>query len=557
MSKKILIEEISRIHEMMGIKPNRIKNLLTEAVISPRLIEKNLYSDAFKQDLVDMAENTLKIAKRDGSSLTFDDLVKMGREIAGDAALSEAESILKILGRAGKTASEEISQRILAYGFGNSRFALNAMVTAEADAAKKAAIKSFVDEVENVTDEIANGTRTLTDAVDDINTLTALVDADTTLETTTKQAIKDELQEVLDDLNSTKALRDEASAFETANPRDLISGRQIGDDVDVTTTSPEIDFDSEIDRIMNEGSDSEVEQILTSGKQYIKAKVNELLSNKKIILPAGTTVDDFVDDLYTSFTRNLNPSNMDQGAIAIWDKMTLPQKIKKLQDWIKQYRDVMTDDPNVNKTNKNFWDNFSLWVRKRGEDGKDINFKGIFNWVKLYAITVGLIQGVGMLLDYSEYGDPFAKENIKDILYGPFTIFTDVQYPCNENGFKALAKDKGWKESDLTIDADNNIYTHTRIDPKTKNSVVDEYICDFDVLVKSPNKNVTPPPPNPPTGGKTLAEFQTYVNGKIAAHPGMTAENAREENGKYVVDLKMDGVPAGQVTKSKDGSDWN
>jgi len=232
MSKSILIEEISRIHEMMGIKPNRIKNLLTEAVINPRLIERNLYSDLFKQDLVDMAENTLKIVKKDGSSLTFDDLVKMGREIAGDAALSEAESILKLIGRAGKTASEEISQRILTYAASNSKFYLEALVNAETDATKKAAIKTLVDDATQVADDIVYGGKTITDAVDELNTLSALVDADTTLEATTKQTIKDEIQELIDDLESTKTLRDEASAFETTNPDDLISGRQIGDEAE-------------------------------------------------------------------------------------------------------------------------------------------------------------------------------------------------------------------------------------------------------------------------------------------------------------------------------------
>jgi hypothetical protein len=232
MSKSILIEEISRIHEMMGIKSNRLSNLLTEAVINPKLIQKSLYSDLFKQDLIDFAENTLKITKRDGSSLSFDDLVKMGREIAGDAALSEAESILKLIGRAGKTASEEISQRILTYAAANSKFYLEALVNAETDATKKAAIKTLVDDATQVADDIAYGGKTITDAVDELNTLSALVDADTTLEATTKQTIKDEIQELIDDLESTKTLRDEASAFETTNADDLISGRQIGDEAE-------------------------------------------------------------------------------------------------------------------------------------------------------------------------------------------------------------------------------------------------------------------------------------------------------------------------------------
>jgi hypothetical protein len=143
-----ILLEINRMREIMGL------NLINEGVIKPSFIERNLYNDAFKQDLVNMAEKTLQITKKNGTTLTFDDLVKMGREIAGDAALSEAESILKILGRAGKTASEEITQKILTYGFGNFSVGLNSLVNTEKEAIKKTAIKNFIDEVNVIANDV-------------------------------------------------------------------------------------------------------------------------------------------------------------------------------------------------------------------------------------------------------------------------------------------------------------------------------------------------------------------------------------------------------------------
>ena len=548
MSKKILIEEISRIHEMMGIKSNRVKNLLTEAIISPRLIEQNLYSSAFKQDLVDMAENTLKIVKKDGSSLTFDDLVKMGREIAGDAALSEAESILKILGRAGKTASEEISQRILATGFGNSRFALNAMVTAEADAAKKSAIKGFADEVEGITDEIVDGSKTLTDAIDDINTLTALVDADTTLEAATKQTLKDELQGILDDLNSTKTLRDEASAFETANPGGTVIGKQIGEDIVTTNPTnlrwekikvmlkskfPEIDFDSQqakdVQALFESGGISELEAETALYNYYKKLKEaadgggdgkisqedaqKRLLSLYETLAKIAGTTAETIATILKKFSKKKSALG---GFINIASSLVILSLVDTAFDVKDDYwtdlpiRDCLDEIPGFDQYSDQAW-----WPS---------------NDAKLRTLIVSEFMGDEKVVCGDETtgeGPQIKRVTFQELDKPPYEGQIAIVYSYVDGCTETFVVNKDWSKG-------------TWKGPRCGGSTPPP-----------------PPPPNPPTGGKTLAEFQTYVNNKIAAHRGMTAENAREESGQYVVDIKMDGVPAGQVTKSKDGSDWN
>jgi hypothetical protein len=336
-----ILLEINRMREIMGL------NLINEGVIKPSFIERNLYNDAFKQDLVNMAEKTLQITKKNGTTLTFDDLVKMGREIAGDAALSEAESILKILGRAGKTASEEITQKILTYGFDNFSVGLNSLVNAEQEAIKKTAIKNFIDEVNVIANDVMVKNKPIVDALDETNTLLTLIDSDSSLDITTKNSIKNGLKEIVDDLESAKSLRDEALSFEETNPNDLISGVKIGDG-NIETKSPIKVPDVDNNFTSDEGDErAEPKKVSTTTRM-----VDSILGSISPFLLSKTTRKNITDELY-----RLLPE----------DYLTDPKEVSKMISRLSSL------GPDLNKLNVNY-------IKKYGQKGyDDLLRKYIFN----------------------------------------------------------------------------------------------------------------------------------------------------------------------------------
>jgi hypothetical protein len=97
MKKNLLLEEIKRIHEMMGVKP---KNLISEASIGPKMRGfdvnvKPAVASALKAEVENWAEVNAKLSKN-GKRATYDELIEAGKERAlrdGFTALDDAEAL--------------------------------------------------------------------------------------------------------------------------------------------------------------------------------------------------------------------------------------------------------------------------------------------------------------------------------------------------------------------------------------------------------------------------------------------------------------------------------
>jgi len=209
MSQKILLNEISRIHKLMGIKTSKHKILLNEKFpgLKPAMsdvLEEFSESGAAASFRNDLKTNLVDWSSQNnllrGRNATYDEIVNAGKKMAKDAGNvdpSEALALSYVITRAGTDAFDNISDRIAKLQLKRSADILDAKARAETSNAAKNTLTRAKQNTENFINELDNGT------IADLPTLkTRLEAAKTTIQsmTMTTPAVKDALTTEIDNM---------------------------------------------------------------------------------------------------------------------------------------------------------------------------------------------------------------------------------------------------------------------------------------------------------------------------------------------------------------------
>jgi hypothetical protein len=114
MSKNILVEELRRIHEMMGVKP---KSILVEAILpKSRSFDVNLnpaIKSEIESSIVDWANNTVGLTKNGGRT-TISDLIELGKKYAREAGddATDSNALYYLAAKSGRNNFIDIVNRI-------------------------------------------------------------------------------------------------------------------------------------------------------------------------------------------------------------------------------------------------------------------------------------------------------------------------------------------------------------------------------------------------------------------------------------------------------------
>ena len=199
MEKKLILEEITRIHEMMGIKSNK-KNLLLEGWreifgVGAREYATGGGSQAlrsnFKQGIEDLTPNYG--TKRSGGYMSFDDVVELGGRYAREAGVDvvdEAGALAYFFREAGQNAMNDYQKLLTKLRIQRMEAAAQAL-EGSATARGKAALKSFQDDMVEVRRQLDAGEIDLPTFKSSMDSLVAVIKGTKT--TKANQAIKDTL----------------------------------------------------------------------------------------------------------------------------------------------------------------------------------------------------------------------------------------------------------------------------------------------------------------------------------------------------------------------------
>jgi hypothetical protein len=115
MSKNILVEELRRIHEMMGIKPKSI--LVEQRLPKSRSFDLINMNPAIKSEIensiVDWANNTVGLTKNGGRT-TISDLIELGKKYAREAGddVTDSNALYYLAAKSGRNNFIDIVNRI-------------------------------------------------------------------------------------------------------------------------------------------------------------------------------------------------------------------------------------------------------------------------------------------------------------------------------------------------------------------------------------------------------------------------------------------------------------
>ena len=214
MEKKLIIEEISRIQEMMGIRNNNYKRILLENPITKSLLgqaaeefaeggAKSVERSAFKTAVEDWG-SAFKL--RSGENATFDQLVKAGRTLAGDANLDEASAIARLAKETGSTGLTDYANRLLKLNMKTTAGQIANLSAAETKASIKKTIDKINTTVKKITTDLEAGSIDLPTAKTKLEALETLIDGSKVMSQESKDSVKATLK---DNLNTIQGLTDE------------------------------------------------------------------------------------------------------------------------------------------------------------------------------------------------------------------------------------------------------------------------------------------------------------------------------------------------------------
>jgi hypothetical protein len=219
MEKKLIIEEISRIQEMMGIRNNDYKRIILEGTKSLLGLAAEEFAEggtkateraAFKTAVEDWG-STFKL--RSGENATFDQMVKAGRTLAGDANLDEFSALARLAKETGSTGLTDYANRLLKLNMKTTAAQMANLSAAETKASIKKSIDKINTNVNKILTDLESGAVDLPTTKTKLEALETLVDASKVMTQESKDSVKAALK---DNLNTIQGLADELPTVPSA-----------------------------------------------------------------------------------------------------------------------------------------------------------------------------------------------------------------------------------------------------------------------------------------------------------------------------------------------------
>ena len=560
-SNKQILSEVNRIREMMNL------TLINEGVIddaSRKALKALGYTDQFIDELVGKISDDIDISK------LADEFATAGIKSSDDFLKAAAE-------RAGVEIADLSDEAILSYVKSNDTI-----------------MKSILDKISALSKEAAQS------AIRDMDAA-KLFDADSRL----KSVIDDILSRPIDDVDL-KADIDETLVIIDNITADLVDSgiappeslkglrtqlKSLGDSAELSKIRSG-NLNGFVDNVVDDVTDD----VTDDAEQAYRQKQEEIRLQKEYETLKDTKLDDLI--------KKLGDSEAFKSAFSYFD--TLMKKIgmgdaskylDRAEKELGQKTLSQLEDPNVLKPYTN--ELFRKAQEKLGKEGATAFMKKIGNFMKaldeflkkipligrFYKLFSAICGGAFLFwaADNIDFVNNFFKRSFRELFdffdnIIPGADFEETLPYCyfEIDDYADLTDEEQIQFQGLGFNCDNVDPTKpttliTKIEHVNANVAMgtkesfkvtiggQERTYEVGVVTPPNPPTPNPPTPNPPTPGtnKTLAEFQTYVNGKIAQNPGMAASNAREENGYFIVDLTVNGQPAGPAKVKTDGSDWN
>lgn len=502
MEKKIILEELMRIQELMGVSVN-LNRLLTEARYpSPRGSSFNFnmtpaLRSQLTQQMVDWSSNVVGLTKR-GVSLTFEDLVEYGKKLArdagDDAANNEAKALYYVAMSHGRGNFMDLMQKIVTVNQQAAKVAFNADVRNITNQTVRDNLVNMLDVAisQNISTMEKRGIETL---LDDLVYLRQTIDADASIDPATKRSL-------------TTIVDDQMGKLETATMSEY-SSRQ-------TALSTDIDSTPNIPPVVPTAIWSDVEAaVLAATGKRLDLDVHPDAKLFKDAFESGRMTENAAINNMVNYIDSLRRTAGD-ATLTEAERRAALGKLDYIKEMAKKIGGATGD--------------LILGILSFGRKGigSATGKKGILTGLLVIILTIGLVYG----WDDAAYGvESFIEsthaaclrkingyDNVvldTEMLYGStMQDFIQSEYPedkiCETLG-KTLPPDQKIKA--FTLQQDNDIYYIQVVyedgckdtislpdDSDGVPSFVSKRVCGEDPIVE---------PPKP--GDKTLSEFETWA----------------------------------------------
>lgn len=423
---KQLIFEISRIHEIMGIKTNIHKLLLEWREIfgvSGREYTQETTEAIVKQEFKNMVEDlSPKYGKNSlGKNMVYDDFVELGKRYAksaGEDITDEAAALSYFFREVGSEAMKDY-QRVLTKM--KSKDIERAAITLEVNALKKAkeALVSLKQDTNRIRTGLDDGTLDLTTVKTNIDDVATFMKNQPTTEVNKamKDALIPEMEAMSKQLDDFKKVLPEAGTSKSGtNFAEELEQKQLQDLFD-QQQAQKYKVDPELDPSVK------TPEVPTLGKNTNTTQTLETLP--KTTGPIGSGSESTVTDL---LKRNKNYQNK---LMKIYDKM-----FSFMKDGQKKYLDIIDE---VERTNmENFRNALIERFEKDGITEITVTAKDWMNIVKSGKATAG--RPVKMTIqDFGKEFENYFLFTTKDNKWSPLNKI-DTNYNSNSKEFWTLMK---------------------------------------------------------------------------------------------------------------------
>lgn len=383
-NRNLIIEEIRRIHEMMGINPKKL--LLSEAYVKPKGIDVSFSPAAravAEAEVVNWGRNILGLTKKNGDSFSFNELAETGKKLAKKNGLDitdNLEAIYYLSKRSGVYNFENLMDKLANAVKKNLDLEIETKITSVNSQVLKDKMATFITgiqgkeiPVENVDAAIA----ILTNLKKNIENITDDVKVTDT--------VKKEINDMLDNQIATLGLKKETGDTSLNNVDD-IKLRDAAEEVDNAPKILTKEQEWEVIRGELESGGvknvNELEKVLPKVKQNFMEGLIDLPTVKK-------QVSDYIDKLKKDST-DLNLSDVERNEAKA--------KLKRIEGNVKKFLGITID------TSKGA----AQWVSDIFEKLGVVRPNGTTNWGRVFFYTFiigGLIAEDELAVVYDAYWD--------------------------------------------------------------------------------------------------------------------------------------------------------
>jgi len=271
MEKKLIFEEISRIHEMMGIRTSKHRLILNEGVQKAAIGQsleafaeggaRQAERAAFKTAVEDWADANALLgssAAARGEKLSFEQMVKAGEARAlekGLVGLSEADAIAFLAKETGLTSFGDFTKRMTSFEAKAAEESLQNAIATETRALRKRTLTTFKDTATGIKTGLEDGSLSLATVKTQLEAVEAALNANTRLPADFKDTIRNEIKKIKDTI-------DNGTADNASVPSEASALKDIGDYVPEIKTARDLeqqtaDAAAEAERLAQENAAQE------------------------------------------------------------------------------------------------------------------------------------------------------------------------------------------------------------------------------------------------------------------------------------------------------------